>query len=308
MANKSPLQRAKLYDLEERHVDVLLTVTVWLNSFTFVSHGTKKRIGTHHEPPLRELGRLLFDWSKDHEEAHEWLVEHQYFKSLDRDESPYCAGRLCHWLPTQRGMDVIEHVFSYYDDVWPSWVKEHHTGPPLFRDGPELMTHRKGVEVAHDSLSKMPWVNGIDRYPMRVDDVVADLHVGLDIVGEPIARVEVLTNHNKRETWVNKFNHWSDPADGWTLWLFENRETMVYFWNTLQGHGEESEQLIWLNNGLFGRRPQNWAAWKVNDRLQRSRNTAGCDYYSKDAVWTIPSLLEADAVDVHEWAKQYDIL
>jgi hypothetical protein len=43
----------------------------------------------------------------------------------------------------------------------------------------------------------------------------------------------------------------------------------------------------------------------VNDRLQRTRNALGFSSESKDDVWTIGGMLQADPTAVLEWANDY---
>jgi len=67
------------------------------------------------------------------------------------------------------------------------------------------------------------------------------------------------------------------------------------------------QKWIELDNGLFGGNPSNWSPERVNDRLRRSRNGRQ-EYHSHDVVTTILSLLEADPVQTHEFAKANNII
>lgn len=289
--------------LRRAHVRILHAVAGWFNGFRFDVHGGKRSVGTHHEPTLRQLCLAGNRWGDGYEQVHHSMIDRGLFKSEGRDENVYIAGRRCEWLPTKLCMRIIEQVFKYEDGLYPRWATQDHSRPPTFRDGSELMPHRKGVYVAAKAFGRYNAVDGlrVEFYP-RVDvPQRPDLRV-FGKQGPPLAKVEVLTNHGDRDTWETKFDAWSHPNDWTTFWLHENRTGMVQFWNHLVRHG-----FIELDGGIFTRPPNKWPPVRVNDRLKRSREGRQ-DYSSNDFSWTIPGLLHADVVDLHEWVKEYNIL
>ncbi|MFC6952869.1 hypothetical protein [Halorubellus litoreus] len=291
---------ADKYSLGTTEKQILFSVTGWFNAYSVDIQGRTHHIGRDPEPTLRELCSSIELWSPQSERAHQAMIEAGLFKSPKRDEKVYIAGRRCKWLPTEDCLTVIENLFKNHDDVYPPWATTEHSRPPTFRDGPELMSHRKGVMVAGESLKRLNDVTHNDYYPQGNLPQRPDLRIyGPD--PEPIARVEVLTNHGNTGTWENKFTAWQSTDAGPTIWLFENRRGMVRFWNHLVRHG-----FIQLDNGMFGGEAQNWSSTRVNDRLERSRDGHHA-YSSVDLCWTMPGMLAADRIDLHEWAKALNI-
>lgn len=314
MATPSPLRRAKKYGYERPHVEILYAIAAWFNSFPFEISGSKHRIGTHYEPSLQDLvaSNSNFSWTDAHEQAHQSMIRSGVFKSKERDEWPYVAGRLCRWSPTVNGMRIIEDVLAEVSDIEPFWKQDHHRRPPLYRDGNELLTHRKGSLVAFRSFNSLPYISGVALYPrIHYGDEVPDGRIFHENHESGfVARFEVITNHNNRDTWVAKRKTWAGPNGEPTIWIFENRTIMVRFFNHLHQHEDliETSASLDLHGGTFDGDPNNWAAKKVNDRLLRSWSKLSSTNYSDDAVWTLPGLLRADSVDVHEWANKNNLL
>jgi len=290
MANRTAFEKAKTYGLQRNEVIPLFFVAAWFNGVARSVHDRPISIATEYEPTLRQL--CGDDWEPSFDQAHERLIERGLFKSQTRDEDVYIAGRRCQWAPTQNCMQIIEHIFSDQDQIYPDWILDEHTRPPTFRDGSELMEHRKGVLASKHLFGTLERVTGVDTYP-RVDlPQRPDLRLWGH--GNQLARVEVLTSHRNTETWEQKFEAWRGQKAGPTIWLYENRTHMVRFWNHLIDHG-----LIDLDGGRFGGRPKNWSPKRVNDRLRRSREGVP-DYTSHDVVWTIPAVVSANRVDAFE--------
>ncbi len=298
MDNRSSFDKAQTYGLGRNELVILFYVTAWFNGKSFPIHDRKTSIGSDFEPTLRQL--CGDDWKPEFDQAHERLIKRGFFKSEDRDENVYIAGRRCRWAPTETCMQVIEHIFSDEEQLYPAWALDEHTRPPTFRDGSELMEHRKGVLASKHLFGRLERVSGIDTYPRVNLPQRPDLRLWSH--GNQLARVEVLTNHRNSDTWVRKFQKWRAKTAGPTIWIFENRENMVRFWNYLIDH-----QLIDLDGGRFGGRAKNWSPRRVNDRLRRSRNGRP-NYGSHDVVWTIPGVVGADLVDAFELFKTNNII
>ena len=293
MAERSPFEKAKTYGLKRPEVLILYYVTGWFNGMTVTVHDRTISIATTYEPTLRQL--CSDDWEPSFDEAHERLIECGIFKSQSRGDNTYIAGRRCRWAPTQDCMQIIEDIFSEEEQLFPSWVLDEHTRPPTFRDGSELLQHRKGVLASKHLFGSLERVTGVDTYP-RID-IPQRPDLRLLSHGEQLARVEVLTNHRNTDTWEKKFETWRSEQAGPTVWIYENRENMVRFWNHLIDNG-----LIDLDGGRFGGRVKNWSPRRVNDRLRRSREGVP-NYSSHDVVWTIPGVVGGDLVDAFELLK-----
>lgn len=298
MGKRSPFERGKTYGLTKPEVHILFKVAAWFNGLTFQIHDHPCSIATDHEPTVRQL--CGDSWKADWDVAHNRLIDRGLFKSEERGENIYIAGRRCEWAPTQNALQVIEHIFDEEEKIYPNWILDEHERPPTFRDGNELLQHRKGVLAAKHLFGQLQRVTGIDTYP-RVDlPQRPDLRLWGG--GEQLARVEVLTNHRNTKTWEQKFDRWRVEAAGPTVWLYENRENMVRFWNHLIDHG-----LIDLDGGRFGGRVSNWSPRRVNDRLRRSREGRP-SYCSHDVVWTIPGVVNGNRVDAFELFKDNNII
>ena len=293
MAGRSPLSKAKTYGIERPGVKILFYVAAWFNGKTVAVHGSRASIATDYEPPLRQL--MGDDWEPHFDQGHERLIERGLFKSQSRGENTYIAGRRCRWAPTQDCLQVIEHIFSEEEQLYPEWALDEHTRPPTFRDGSELLQHRKGVLASKHLFGGLERVTLVDTYPRVNLPQRPDLR--LFSHGDQIARVEVLTNHRNTETWEKKFGKWRSEEAGPTVWLYENRQGMVRFWNHLIDHG-----MIDLDGGRFGGRVKNWSPRRVNDRLRRSLEGRP-DYDSHDVVWTIPGVAGGDRIDAFELLK-----
>jgi len=298
MGNQSPYDRAKTYGLNQTEVRILYKITAWFNGFTLRIHDSPRTIATDYEPTLEELCGDL--WESGWGDAQARLTDRGFFKDEDRGEDIYVAGRRCHWVPTKNCLKIIEQIFPNQEQVYPDWALDEHTRPPTFRDGSELMEHRKGVLAAKHLFGRLERVSGVDTYPRVNLPQRPDLRLWHH--GDQLARVEVLTNHRNTETWREKFQNWRGQKAGPTIWVFENRENMVRFWNHLIDH-----EIINLDGGRFGGRVNNWSPQRVNDRLHRSRSGAP-DYSSHDVVWTIAGIVGGDRVDAFELFDDYNII
>jgi len=294
----TPWERAKRYGLEKPAVVILFYVTVWFNDHTRVIHDRPARISTDYEPTLRQL--CGDDWQPGYDDVHERLIDRGLLKSDARDEDIRIAGRRCRWTPTDDAFEIIEYLFHDEEDIHPEWVLDEHPGPPTFRDGSELMEHRKGVMAAQHLFGSLERVVTTDTYP-RVN-LPQRPDIRLSGHGEQLARVEVLTDHNNTDSWETKFDAWKHPNAGATIWIFENRDHMISFWNHLLTQG-----LVELDGGRFGGRASNWSPRRVNDRLRRSRE-GPIPYKSHDISWTIPGVLEGSRVDAFEMLKRNNII
>ena len=65
-------------------------------------------------------------------------------------------------------MQIIEHIFSEDERLYPAWVLDEHTRPPTFRDGSELMQHRKGVFASKHLSGGLERMSGVDTSPRIV--------------------------------------------------------------------------------------------------------------------------------------------
>ena len=163
MAERSPYQKAKTYGLERPDVIILFYVAAWFCGKQRTVHDSPLTIATAYEPTLRQL--VGDDWEPHFDEAHDRLIERGLFKSKERDENTYIAGRRCRWAPTQDCLQVIEHIFSEEEKLYPEWVLDEHTRPPTFRDGSELLQHRKGVLASRHLFNGLERVTLVDTYP-----------------------------------------------------------------------------------------------------------------------------------------------
>jgi len=279
-------------------VRILFKVGAWFNGKPFRVHDRLISIATDHEPTLRQL--CGDTWEPEYDEAHERLIDRGFFKTEERGENVYIAGRRCRWVPTSNCMKVIEYIFDDQEQLYPGWVLNEHSGPPVFRDGSELLEHRKGVLASRRLFRELERITSVDTYPRINLPQRPDLR--LSRTGDQLARVEVLTHHRNTESWRKKFGTWRVDSAGSTIWVYENREHMLRFWNHLMDRG-----LLDLDSGRFGGRAKNWAPRRVNDRLRRSRNGVA-DYASEDVVWTIPGVVEGGPVDAFELLKRNNII
>ena len=142
------------------------------------------------------------------EDAHKQLIDRGFFKSESRDENVYIAGQRCRWSPTERFFEVVKHLFADWEQLYPEWIPDEHTRPPMFRDGTELLEHRNGMLTAKELFSSLERVVNVHTYPRVNLPQRPDLHLWGH--GEQRARVEVLTNHRNSETWKRKrkFDAW----------------------------------------------------------------------------------------------------
>lgn len=299
--SRDPREKAKRYGLEPPAVEILLCVTGWFSGRSFPFQNQQKRIGTDFEPTLRQLCSSLDLWGDQHPDVHKSLQDRGVFKSEDNGDNIYCAGRRCKWLPTNNAMSIIEDIFADEKGVYAPWATDEHSNPPTYRDGSELMIHRKGVLAASKTFQQLEDFIHSDIYPV----VNLPQRPDIRLYGRPagaLAQVEVLTSHNDRDAWESKFKAWGGDTVPPTVWVFENRIWMVRFVNHFV-----RQKWIELDNGLFGGNPSNWSPKRVNDRLRRSREGRQ-GYHSHDVVTTIPSLLEADPVQTHEFVEENNII
>lgn len=140
------------------------------------------------------------------EDAHKQLIDRGFFKSESRDENVYIAGQRCRWSPTERFFEVVKHLFADWEQLYPEWIPDEHTRPPMFRDDTELLEHRNGMLTAKELFSSLERVVNVHTYPRVNLPQRPDLHLWGH--GEQRARVEVLTNHRNSETWKRKFDTW----------------------------------------------------------------------------------------------------
>jgi hypothetical protein len=298
MGERTAFEKAAAYSLSRAEVIVLFNIASWFNGESYTVHGSRRSIATEYEPTLRQM--FGDAWSDEFAEAHERLIDRGLCKSRDRGENTYIAGRRCRWAPTKNGMQVIETIFSHSSKIYPEWATDQHARPPTFRDGNELMEHRKGTLAAGHLFGQLERVTATEIYPRVNLPQRPDLR--LFRFGEPVGRVEVLTNHNNTETWQKKFDTWRDKNAGVTVWLYENRKGMVQFWNHLIRNG-----IIELDNGQFGGRPSNWSPKRVNDRLRRSREGRP-NYDSHDIVWTIAGVVDATRIRAFRLLEENNII
>ena len=296
MSNRSVLEKAEAYSLSRGQVIILYRVAYWFAGNPLEYKSKHVSIGNSYEPSLQRL--CGNNWEAEFSEEHEALIERGLFKSDEKEL--YIAGRQCRWLPTERSFDVIEHIFVDEEQIDPDWQHDH-PRPPTVRDGSELMEHRKGTMAARHLFEQLERCSGAGVYP-RVDlPHRPDLRLWGH--GDQLARVEVITGHNDRDSWKEKFIHWSSPKAGPTIWIFDSRATMVDFWNHMLRH-----TTLELDGGLFGGpNKNNWAPKRVNDRVRRTRE-GPFNYTSTDVSWTIGGLIEADRVDAFEFLDRNNII
>lgn len=298
MSSRDALEKAQAYGVSREQVIILYRVAYWFNGNPLEYQNQHVSIANFYEPTLRQL--CGSSWESDFDSEHKELIERGFFKTDDNEKELYVAGRRCRWLPTDKSFQVIEHVFAEKEDLYPDWVHDH-TRPPTFRDGSELLEHRKGTMAARHLFSQLERCSGIDVYPRTKAPHRPDLRLWRH--GDQLAQVEVLTDHNDRENWREKFINWSDPKVPPTIWIFPNRPTMIDFWNHM-----ETNTTIELDGGRFGgKNKNNWSPQRVNDRLRRTKE-GPADYASTDASWTIGGLIEANRIDAFEFFDRNNLI
>lgn len=286
---------AQRYNFREAETLITYLTLAWFNAWSFKIGGHSINIGTDYEPTLRQLCQTKLSWNDELADAHDRLIKRGVFK-----DDVYIAGRRCRWTPTQEFFRVADNVFSDAEEIYPQWIEQEHTGPPAFRDGQELLEHRKGVMALDRSFDRIEQISYTDVYPRHLD-IAERPDIRIWGHGSPAAWGEILGTHNNRETWSRKYRAWAENSLP-KVWIFPNRQTMVQFWNHLL-----RRELIELDNGMFTGPASNWSPTRVNDRLQRSR-TGRYSYNSHDCCWTVAGLIEADTVDVLNWLSEYDII
>ena len=281
------------FTLEETVVSYL--ITGWFNGQTLQTEDRRLHIGKEYEPTLRQLCEPTGLSESGLADAHERML------SRGLVEEKYIAGKLRKWAPTQDFFHVVETIYADAETLYPGWLDvDEHSGPPTFRDGNELLEHRKGAITLGCALNSVEQITYTELYPRLRIEERPDLWVHKH--GSPSAWGEITGTHNNRQSWERKYLAWRESEVPPTLWIFPNRKTMVKFWNHLIKKG-----LIQLDNGMFTGKATNWSPTRINDRLQRSR-AGGYKYHSHDCCWTIAGLIEADTVDVFCWLDEYDII
>jgi hypothetical protein len=295
-------ERAREHGLTPASVQILICVSYWFNGYSFEIHNGKRNIGSDHEPTIRQLCSARNWWSEAHESEFKRLRANGFFKTPGEDENAvYIAARRCKWLPTEKCFRFIREILYDVEEMYPFWVLDEHTGPPTFRDGPEHMTHRKGVLASYWGFKQLNHVSSGDLYP-RYDSrqVLPDLV--LSSHGSRLARVEVLSDHNNRDSWISKWDAWRSRQDDPTVWVFERREEAARFFNHLINQGK-----IELDRGRFRGDLSNWSTDRINRRLQRSRKGSPA-YASHDVVVTIPQLIGMSKFAAFELFDDFDII
>jgi hypothetical protein len=298
MAKKLP-SKAEFWGVREREFHILLLVTHWFNRKSLQIRNEDRRIGTHHDPPLKDLFRAA-DWDyRTHQQAHERLLNNGLL------QEQYVCRRKIDWGPTQQGLQAIRECLEpWADQLRPEWADETTDGP-TFGDPNEGVVHRKGVEVAGDLLRRMPWThdhrgiphgNGRVWYPTdRRGQSCHDLHIDTN---EHVADVgvEVVTTSNNISRLVDKWER-LQKEDRLTLWVFDNRKTACQLYNNLDSRGE------FLLDGQFTT-PANWSADAINKKVWRSSATFR-EEPAGDLVQTVTGLLEGGKHTVQELFEAY---
>jgi len=104
-------------------------------------------------------------------------------------------------------MSIINNIFVDTEGVYAPWATDEHSNPPTYRDGSELMVHRKGVLAASKTFQQLEQFTHSDIYPV----VNLPQRPDIRLYGRPaeaLAQVEVLTSHNDRDVWESKFKAW----------------------------------------------------------------------------------------------------
>lgn len=57
--------------------------------------------------------------------------------------------------PTERFFEVVKHLFADWEQLYPEWIPDEHTRPPMFRDDTELLEHRNGVLTAKELFGSL---------------------------------------------------------------------------------------------------------------------------------------------------------
>ncbi len=299
MSAKVPSQ-AQFWGIREPELNVLFLITLWFNGKEFNIRGERRRISTHHDPPLEEL----FHGSKGDYEQYEYAHERLLNNGLLQEE--YVCRRKIDWGPTQQGLQAIRDVLEpWSDELRPRWADENDDGP-LFGDPNEGVTHRKGVEIAGRLFPRMAWAfditrpghpsYGVDWYPTDGrGEACHDLHVDTQPRATDVG-VEVVTDNNNTDRLVAKWKR-LQSEDRLTFWIFDRRETACQLWNALDQRGE------FHLDGQF-REYGNWSAQAINRKLWRSSNTYR-EEPAEDIVQTVTGLLEGGHDTIQELYSEY---
>ena len=288
--------RARFYGLDHEQLAVLYLVARWYNSKSFHIGGEKRHIAQHQELPLRDMFDA-WDGKKydDCADAHERLLERGFLK-----EGWLCRRKI-DWLPTEKALRAIRYTFKGQVDeanLRPDWASEDDTGP-IFGDPNELLLHRKGVEAAGRRLQGVSWVRRVIWYPgLAGSNESADIKALLpDHVYD--WRVEVLTNTNNADHWVSKWDRFRREYTN-VFWIFEGRNTMCSFFNTLHDRG-----VYELDGGRFSKPYKNWSAQAVTRKLWRGRDPNDPNAEAGDLAHTITGVVEADMDTFTGWFDEY---
>lgn len=308
MAQPNPLQRASNFGIEREHVEILYAIAAWFNSIPFDIGGESIRIGTHYEPTLSDLvgSNPNFSWSQAHDKAHRWMIDTGLFKSENRDETAYLAGKKCRWIPTENGMAYMENILTDVTDIEPFWKRDRHTGSPLYRDGNELLAHRKGVLAAARLYFEMPFILSYLMYPRdKGSRAVADLWLNGT---EETWQFEALTESNSRDHWVRKWRGLTENNRR-TVWVFDKRETAVEFLNCIhhQSSNFDDPQRLNLHNGPMRGNKKNWPMDAINTKLRLTRENGGVSYQAAFLALTTGQIISADGGQLHDWMTDYNL-
>ena len=274
-------------------LDILYAAGRYYNGTPFYRDGQNHRLGQTQLPDIQTLLDAPDDrWSETYADALDDLVDTGLLRGSDDPE--YIRGRPVKWTPTRSGRGAIGDLFfDEFSERYPDRVFHYHSG--LVGDWDESLTHREGVEIAYSFQSKAAEAKLQDdnsevtpplvRYPGEhgggharpdIHSLVPEGEAGWDFA------VEVITDHNDRESLVSKYQWFTQRYDN-VWWVFDKRKTAVRSLSYLHTSSETDVRLV---NAPYSN-PENYSLGKISSYLRRSHEN---DDYSCPGVANIETI------------------
>lgn len=273
-------------------LDCLYAIGLYYNGTEFYRDHETYRIGLQKPPSLQTLLGVDDDrWEAEYEPAVDSLVEQGLLRG--HDDAEYLLRRPVRWAPTRNGRGVIGDLFrKEFAERYPERVFHYHSG--LVGDWDETLTHRFAVALSHAyfgtrsifaSAHRDEDPTYLTRYPGKSGSVRPDLHRQ-----DTSKAVEVITDHNDRESIVSKYARFADSYRT-VCWVFDSRETAVRSLSYLHEHDAVDAELARAPYS----NPGNYSLNRIRDYLSRSHEQDEYRCAGVTNVETIQSL--ADHLD-----------
>lgn len=288
-------------NLSNQQKTILKAVTLWHTATTWTVNGIQYNIAYSYEPSLQEL----FDcdhlqgmsWTAELSEAHEALLCHGVLQS----ES--LCGKHCKWLFTEKGRRLANNLLQDEPSAYPFWAKFHGHGPLNAGDPNELTHHRKAVATARYQFGRLDRITDIEMYPGRDKNGYAPDILLYDNKNKHPWAVEAMMHNNDRDRWLQKWQAFARNTHH-GIWVFQNRKTMVQFFNHIHRQTSDEPYALTLPGGQITSDPTNWAAETINRKLQTARTSSQYVNNSARLVYTMTGLFRSDKADVDQWVNK----